>query len=75
MRMRLGFLVALVLLGRLAAPARAQRCTPLDTSTFAGLKAGGCLVGGVATDAAGAATPRAATGPRRPPCSPRRPRA
>lgn len=64
--MWLGFLIALVMLGGLAAPAQAQRCTPLDTSTFAGLKAGGCLVGGVATDAAGVATPRAGDAPATP---------
>lgn len=61
-----GSLIALVMFGRLAAPAQAQRCTPLDTSTFAGLKAGGCLVGGVATDAAGVATPRAGDAPATP---------
>jgi|JI10StandDraft_1071094.scaffolds.fasta_scaffold01895_3 uncharacterized protein (TIGR03382 family) len=66
MRTWLGFLIALVMLGGLAAPVQAQRCTPLDTSTFAGLKAGGCLVGGVATDAAGVATPRAGDAPATP---------
>ena len=38
------------------------QCVPLNTSTFAGLKTGGCLAGGIATDAAGVATPRAPTG-------------
>ncbi len=66
MRMRLGFLVALVVVGSLATRAHAQRCTPLDTSSFAGLKAGGCLVGGIATDTAGVSTPRAGDGPATP---------
>ncbi|HPH69346.1 MAG TPA: thrombospondin type 3 repeat-containing protein, partial [Kofleriaceae bacterium] len=38
--------------------ASAQSCTPLDTSTFAGLRTGGCIVGGIATDSAGVSTPR-----------------
>jgi MYXO-CTERM domain-containing protein len=61
--------VVIALVATLAAGAReasAQACAPLDTSTFAGLKAGGCLVGGVATDAAGVATPRAGDGPATP---------
>lgn len=36
----------------------AQACSPLNTSTFAGLKAGGCIQGGVSTDATGVATTR-----------------
>lgn len=44
---------------------RAQ-CVPLDTSTFAGLKTGGCLTGGIATDAAGVSTPRTGDGPSAP---------
>jgi cysteine-rich repeat protein len=42
--------------------AQASGCLPLDTSTFAGLKTGGCLRGGIATDAAGVSTPRAPVG-------------
>ena len=46
--------------------ARAQTCTPLDTTTFAGLRAGGCLDGGVATDTCGVSTPRSGDGPATP---------
>lgn len=38
--------------------AHAQACSPLNTSNFAGLKAGGCIQGGVSTDATGVATTR-----------------
>lgn len=38
--------------------AHAQACSPLNTASFAGLKAGGCIQGGVSTDATGVATTR-----------------
>lgn len=65
MRTLVMILVALALAGA-ADVAHAQRCTPLDTTSFAGLRAGGCLVGGIATDTAGVSTPRSGDGPAAP---------
>ncbi len=51
-------LAALIAVATVPSFAAAQECTPLDTSSFAGLQAGGCLVGGIATDTVGVSTPR-----------------